>query len=206
MFEHLFGSKTRVKLMKLFLDNPEQRYYVRELTRLTDSLINSVRRELDNLMQLELILCEEEKSDPDNSTVQGVNAKKFYFLNKRNVFQKDLLNLFSKGKYITENQLSDKLSALPNVSYICMGGFFVEDDKSNVDVMVVIDEASKGAAKLLLNQFEQEIGRPIRYTVMDQAEYNLREEINDKFLRDVMANPKNLIVIDNLRKQRSEQK
>jgi hypothetical protein len=206
MFEHLFGSKTRVKLMKLFLDNPEQRYYVRELTRLTDSLINSVRRELDNLMQLELILCEEEKSDPENSTVQGVNAKKFYFLNQRNVFQKDLLNLFSKGKYITENQLSEKLSALPNVQFISMGGFFVEDDKSNVDVMIVIEEASKGAAKSLLNQFEKEIGRPIRYTVMDGVEYNLREEINDKFLRDVMTNPKNLVVIDNLRKQNSENK
>jgi hypothetical protein len=192
--------------MKLFLDNPEQRYYVRELTRLTDSLINSVRRELDNLMQLELILCEEEKSDPENSTVQGVNAKKFYFLNQRNVFQKDLLNLFSKGKYITENQLSEKLSALPNVQFISMGGFFVEDDKSNVDVMIVIEEASKGAAKSLLNQFEKEIGRPIRYTVMDGVEYNLREEINDKFLRDVMTNPKNLVVIDNLRKQNSENK
>ena len=192
--------------MKLFLDNPDQRYFVRELTRLTDSLINSIRRELDNLMKLDFILCEEELTDPENSTVQGVNAKKFYFLNKRNVFQKDLTNLFSKGKYIMENRLSDKLSALPNVRYISIGGFFVEDDKSNVDVMVVIDEASKGAAKLLLTQFEAEISRPIRYTVMDETEYNLREEVNDKFLQGVMANPKNLVVTDNLSKKNPENK
>ena len=52
MIEQLFGSKTRVKIMKVFLDNPNKCFFVRELTRLTDSLINSVRRELDNLEKM----------------------------------------------------------------------------------------------------------------------------------------------------------
>ena len=56
MFEQLFGSKTRVKLIRIFLDNPDKLFYVRELTRMSDSLINSVRRELQNLINLKIII------------------------------------------------------------------------------------------------------------------------------------------------------
>ena len=37
MIEQLFGSKTRVMLLRLFLNNPEKFYYVRELTRNLDT-------------------------------------------------------------------------------------------------------------------------------------------------------------------------
>ena len=206
MFEHLFGSKTRVKLMKVFLDNPDQRFFVRELTRLTDSLINSVRRELDNLVKLELVLFEDDLTKVDDATVSGMNAKKYYYLNPRNVFQKDLLNLFAKGKYIMENRLSDSLVALPGVKYVSLGGFFVEDQVSDVDVMIVIDEIGKESAKALFAQFEKENNRPIRYTIMDLVEFNLRSEINDKFLKHILSNPKNLVVVDNLPKPKTENK
>lgn len=44
MIDALFGSKTRVKLLHLFLNNPGQPFYVREITRKIDEQINSVRR------------------------------------------------------------------------------------------------------------------------------------------------------------------
>ena len=49
MLEQLFGSRTRTKLLRLFLMHPERAFYIRELTRLIDTQINSVRRELQNL-------------------------------------------------------------------------------------------------------------------------------------------------------------
>ena len=49
MIDSLFGSKTRVKLLHLFLNNPGKAFYVREITRLVDEQINSVRRELANI-------------------------------------------------------------------------------------------------------------------------------------------------------------
>ena len=51
--EHLFGSKTRVRLMNLFLEHPERPLYVREVTRKIDAQLNSVRRELKILSNLE---------------------------------------------------------------------------------------------------------------------------------------------------------
>src|SRR3989338_1214084 len=47
--EHIFGSRVRVRLLKLFLEHPDDKFYVREITRCTRSHIHSVRRELGNL-------------------------------------------------------------------------------------------------------------------------------------------------------------
>src|SRR3989338_9107710 len=55
MFEQLFGSKTRVKLLGLFFTNPNRSFYVREITRKIDEQINSVRRELANLLSIGII-------------------------------------------------------------------------------------------------------------------------------------------------------
>src|SRR5688572_9794793 len=61
MIEQLFGSKTRVKLLYLFFGNPNRSFYVREITRKIDEQINSVRRELANLLSVGII-------SSDNST------------------------------------------------------------------------------------------------------------------------------------------
>ena len=55
MLEALISSKTRVKLLTLFLLNPESEYYVREIVRMTEENYNAVRRELANLEAFGLI-------------------------------------------------------------------------------------------------------------------------------------------------------
>ena len=55
MIDALFGSKTRVKLLHLFMNNLGSSFYVREITRIVDEQINSVRRELANLLEVGVI-------------------------------------------------------------------------------------------------------------------------------------------------------
>ena len=56
--EKLFGSKTRAKLLSLFFSNQNKSYYVREISRVIEEQINSVRRELTNLSSLGLVKIE----------------------------------------------------------------------------------------------------------------------------------------------------
>src|SRR5882672_3200627 len=75
MFEQLFGSKTRVKLLQLFYTNPNRSFYVREITRKIDEQINSVRRELSNLLSIGIIT-----SDANNNRLYyEVNQEYEYF-------------------------------------------------------------------------------------------------------------------------------
>ena len=48
--------------MHLFLNNPNRAFYVREITRKIDEQINSVRRELANMLSIGII-----KSDQSNN-------------------------------------------------------------------------------------------------------------------------------------------
>ena len=55
MLDRLIGSKTRVRLLQLFLANPKQPFFVRELTRKISAQINAVRNELKTLESLSIV-------------------------------------------------------------------------------------------------------------------------------------------------------
>src|SRR5579864_8453340 len=82
MIEQLFGSKTRVKLLQLFYSNPNRSFYVREITRKIDEQINSVRRELANLLNIGII------------TSDTTNNRLYYEVNQGYEFYEPLLAIF----------------------------------------------------------------------------------------------------------------
>ena len=49
MLQRFFSSKTRVKLLQLFINNPESRYYLRGIGKLLNESLTPLRRELLNL-------------------------------------------------------------------------------------------------------------------------------------------------------------
>ncbi|HMB26252.1 MAG TPA: hypothetical protein VKP03_02450 [Patescibacteria group bacterium] len=196
MFEQLFGSKTRVKLIKVFLDNPESKFYVRELTRLTDSLINSIRRELQNLLDMNIVKVVELK---DKKKSKGLNKKRFYYLNKNNLFLSDLNNLFSKAQILLEKKLVDRIKRLGNIKYVSFGGVLTDDEKAGTDVLIVGENLSIDKAKRSMKKFEKELGKDLRYTVMELEEFCLRRDIADHFLRQILQNPKNAVVINKVK-------
>ncbi len=82
--EKLFGSKTRAKLLALFFGDMTKSYYVREITRVIEEQINSVRRELTNLNALGLV------------RVETYENKVYYSANARHPFARPLTEIFSK--------------------------------------------------------------------------------------------------------------
>ncbi len=96
MIEQLFGSKTRVKLLQLFYSNPNRSFYVREITRKIDEQINSVRRELANLLNVGLI------------TSDSTNNKVYYEVNQKYEFFSPLEEIFGAGGTKTRRASSAK--------------------------------------------------------------------------------------------------
>ena len=98
MIEQLFGSKTRVKLLQLFYSNPNRAFYVREITRKIDEQINSVRRELSNLLNIGIIV-----SDSNNN-------KLYYEVNQKFKYYEPLQQIFSGGINKTIKKLRQLLT------------------------------------------------------------------------------------------------
>lgn len=108
MLEHLFGSKTRVRLLRLFFAEPEQMYFVREITRILDVQINAVRRELELLQAAEIV---EEVKAADIPGEDPQSIKKYYRLSQSSLLFPELQALIYKEKLLTEHLFIEDLKA-----------------------------------------------------------------------------------------------
>jgi len=184
MLEAIFGSRTRTKLLKLFLLN-NQEFFVREIARETDEKLNSVRRELDNLEKLGLISIIKKQIDSEK--------RKYYQVNQNFVLYEDLRKLFLKSKLLIERTLAQKLNELGNVKLLILSGFFVDDNDAKTDLLIV-GQINKIKLKNLISKISSQVDNEIRYTYMNVKEFNFRNGMTDKFLFEVLEGKKIVIV------------
>lgn len=201
--EQLFGSKTRLKLLKLFLNNPDKFYYVREITRETNTRINSIRRELENLQNLGLII--ELTSKPKeiaqnklgkNKMNQGRLGKKYFKVNTDFLLYQELKSLLLKSQLLLEKNLIKGIQKLGSVCYLVLTGFFVGQKNARTDILMV-GKLNRRRLRALIKNFEKDFDREINYTVLSKREFIYRKDITDRFLYDILENKK-LVIIDNL--------
>jgi predicted transcriptional regulator len=86
VLERLFSSRSRVKLLELFLLHPEREIHIREICRITGLNINAVRRELANLEGIGLL-----------RSRRAGNAR-FYTVNIAFPIYQELISIFLKMK------------------------------------------------------------------------------------------------------------
>jgi hypothetical protein len=197
MIEQLFGSKTRVKLLQLFYSNPNRAFYVREITRKIDEQINSVRRELANLLSIGIIA-----SDTTNNRL-------YYEVNQTYEFYDPLRTIFGGGgSAATEageetkkvvgvaSAEAERVKSLGNVEVAVYTGQFTRDDSSGVDVLIVGD-VNQHALQKFMAELESQEGKEIRYTVMPAQEFNYRRQIKDRFITTVLSSKKQVLIDKN---------
>jgi len=185
MLEQLFSSKTRVKLLKHFLDQKEDRdYFIRELTRILDEHLNSIRRELDNLEDLGLILSQEK------------DKKKYYAINRDFILLPELKALFLKSKELGDQRLIQQLDKVGSFDLLVLSGSFVGNPDSPIDVFMV-GRVQKTKLEKLLKTYHKETKKDLRYTAMTKKEFQNRVELGDRFIFTVL-NGKKITVINKL--------
>lgn len=190
MIEQLFGSKTRVKLLQLFYSNPNRSFYVREITRKIDEQINSVRRELANLLSIGII-----SSDTNNNRL-------YYEVNQDYEYHTPLSAIFGNGvmpsveEGVKKDSPSNTLKGIGNVELALFTGQFTRDETSGIDFLVVGDINTTQVAKYV-TELEAEEGKEIRYAVMTGDEFRYRRQINDRFLSMVLESKLQVVVDKN---------
>lgn len=192
MFEQLFGSKTRVKLLSLFFNNPNRPYYVREITRTVDEQINSVRRELSNLLAIGIIRSESN----NNRLYYEVNQKYQFYAPLRAIFTNIAAEESELVEAMPENDLVKRLRAVGNVKLAFQTGSFTRDPSAGTDFFIMGD-VNRSRVHKLISELEAELGREINFTVMTEDEYDYRQRLNDRFLGSVLA-AKRVDLVDEL--------
>lgn len=188
MIEQLFGSKTRVKLLQLFMSNPNRAFYVREITRKVDEQINSVRRELANLLNIGIIGSEES----DNKLYYEVNQKYPHYQALRSIFTNKKAMQRSEVK-LPEGGVAGKLAELGSVELAVLTGRFTRDVGPGVDLLIVGDVNRTKLAKLV-DDLQKEEGHEIDYAVLDPDEFDYRLSVKDRFISNVLESKKTVAI------------
>jgi hypothetical protein len=190
MVEQLFGSKTRVKLLQLFYSNPNRSFYVREITRKIGEQINSVRRELGNLLSIGII------------TSDNTNNKLYYEVNQNYEYYEPLQQIFGKGVKKTakkadseeDNEAATALRAIGRVDLAVYSGQFTRDDRAGVDVLIVGD-VNPNALQKYIEELEAQENKSLRYTAMSLQDFRYRQQIHDRFAVAI-RNAKKQVLVD----------
>lgn len=172
--------------MGLFYSNPNRSFYVREITRKIDEQINSVRRELSNLLSIGII-------GSDNT-----NNRLYYEVNQKFEFYEPLKAIFGDGKTGSPKSAAadneqPELRSLGNIDLALLTGQFTRDESSGVDVLVVGDVNRSKLAKLMTD-LEAREGKELRYTLMSLADFEYRQQIKDRFIANITAAKKQVLV------------
>ena len=201
MLEQLFGSKTRVKLLGLFLHNPQQHYYLRQLARELKAQLNSVRREIKNLESLGIIMLVKHLDDELEQDSTGKKKKprkgleKFYIINSNFVLYQELRTLFIKAQFLLEKRFIEMIKKTGKFKFFILTGYFVGMDGFSTDMLLVGSIKRKKLASMI-KKFEKELNHEINYTLMSQSEFKYRKDITDRFLYNILENKKIVVVND----------
>jgi hypothetical protein len=181
MLFHLFSSRTRVKLLSLFLLHPSSEYYVRELTRITNEQINSIRRELVNLENVELLFSKK------------VNNRKYYTVNTDCIIFEELQAIFAKmsdDRY----EIIKGITEHGNIEVLAMHGTLKQPSYHDCDIIVVGEISNRLEFESFIAKLEAEYDREIRYVLFTPKEFNMRHNYNDRFLTTFFSSQPTLLI------------
>lgn len=184
MLKKLFGSGARVKLLRQFLMNPEEEFYIRELTRILDEQINSLRRELENLEKIGMLKSSER------------NRRKFYRVNVHFPIVHELTSIIRKTNDSNKAFLR-QVNKLGEVEALILSGSFVGKMEDGVDLFLVGD-VSKSDFENFINEYFE--GKKLKYTVMTKDDFLYRIALKDKFINDLFEDKDNIILKNKLKK------
>jgi hypothetical protein len=185
MFADLITSKSRIKLLNVFLRSPNDMLHVRELVRRTHDEINAVRRELA-FLEKKGILTREPRAN-----------RVYYFLNKNYPFYYDLLRIGSKSVGLGAEILKNKVK-LGRIKYAMFSGRFLrkmKEQQDEVDLLIVGNVVLPELA-LLVREEEKRLNTEINYTVMTEEEFSFRRKKRDPFIISILAGSRVVLIGD----------
>ena len=185
MFEDLVTSKSRIKLLKVFLASPYEIYHVREIVRRSGDEINAVRRELSFLEKKGIVTRE-----PRANRV-------YYSLSKSYPFYYDLLGAGAKTIGLGAEILKNR-AKLGKIKFAMFSGRFVRKTKKNPDDidLLIVGTVVLPELALLVRSEEKRSSIELNYTVMSEEELAFRKKKTDPFIWKILNGSRVMLIGD----------
>ncbi|MFA5986930.1 MAG: hypothetical protein WC819_06310 [Parcubacteria group bacterium] len=182
ILEHLFGSRSRSRIMRFFILNPGKEVTMAELKERMSVDGRRVRADINMLLKVGFI-------------TQVVRKKeKFFSFNESFPYYVELRNLFIKANTYPQCKELKKIEEVGRVKLVLISGVFLNYDKARLDILIVCDDLNRPKLVKAIEAVEAEVGREVRYMAMTSDELNYRLDMMDRFLMDVLGSPHDLVI------------
>ncbi|MBA3733415.1 hypothetical protein H0W91_03520 [Patescibacteria group bacterium] len=177
----LFGSENKVKIMRLFLFNPEKVFDIKDISERIQADPTKVRKEMSILEKTGLV--KRRMLQKKKSSSQG------YILDTQFSYLLPLQNFLINIEPLHPKEIIRKISKLGSIKLIVTAGVFIQEPESRADLLIVGDGVKKMALENMMKTLESEIGKELRYAYFTAEDFKYRLSMCDKLTRDILDYP-----------------
>ncbi len=189
----LFGSAGRVKIMRLFMAQNKTCLTAEEVQRQTKTIKTTVNKELKLLEQIGFLKktkCEREiikkLKKGDKIVKKSVSG---FTLNESFDYIQSLRILLTQVSDEQSKDLTKRIRKTGRIKALIVGGVFLQDDKSRVDILVIGDAIKHRVLESAIRATEAELGQNLRYAVFSTNEFIYRRDMRDRLIYDILNAP-----------------
>jgi len=182
MLKELFISEVRVNLIKFLIKNFGEEYHVRALVRELGVEINAIRRELEKLTKLNILI-----KNPWGNKI-------FYKLNVESPIYPDLVSMVYKEEGIALKILKAK-DTLGDIKFAVLSKEFCNGRAATsleLDLLIV-GSPNLNLLESIIERYEQE-DRELNYTILSEEEFVQRKRKFDTFVIKFLIQPKIMLL------------
>lgn len=189
----LFGGEVRVKLMRLFLFNPDNNYSLQETVDKSKSNKKEVSKEIVNLIKTGIIKKKSITREVQQKKKKKIIIKKVhetgYCLDTKFPYLQALKNLLIMVSLHADDTLVKRFSSVGRIKLFIASGVFIQEWETRVDLLIVGDGLNINKLDALMKTIESEVGREIIYSAFETEDFEYRYGMHDRLIRDIMDLP-----------------
>ena len=189
----LFGGETRVKLLRLFLFNPDNNYSLQETIDKTKSNKKEVSKEIINLLKTGIIKKKSITREVQLKKKKKIITKKVsetgYSLDHKFPYLPALKNLLIMVSLHADDTLVKRFSSVGRIKLFIASGVFIQEWDTRVDLLIVGDGLNISKLDTVMKTIESEVGREIIYSAFETEDFEYRYGMHDRLIRDIMDLP-----------------
>jgi hypothetical protein len=197
----LFGSLAKVKILRMFLFNQGIPFLIKEIVDRSKSPAPIVKKELAALVKAEIIKKrlfskEVEVKQGDKIAIKKVSGTG-YVLSDTFPYLEPLKNLLTVASLHADETLAKRFVQGGRIKLFVASGIFIQDWNSRVDLLIVGDELNLSKIESVIKVIESEIGKEIAYSAFETQDFEYRQGIHDRLIRDILDYP-HITLIDRM--------
>ena len=194
----LFGNVTKVKLMRLFLFNPDNAYSSSEIVERSKSSSKEVRKELAGLINVGIVRKRAITREIHTKKKKKIVVRKVndvgYFLDQKFPYMQALKNLLITVSLHADDSLVRKFNSVGRVKFFVASGLFIQEWDTRVDLLIAGDDLNLNRLDAVIKSIEAEVGKEITYSAFETSDFEYRYGIHDRLIRDILDFPHTTLV------------